>query len=281
DEADGPGDWYTITQSFDTVYTTVAGETIAKRRFFRNVRPMFTPDENAILYFVDSTGVFEPCLIPMDGGRPDTLQRRALMVDEETGIFGAAGVEITERTVLEWSPVSSILAFIAGGRLIFFDYQTETVAPIDGIEKVEEFAWSPDGSQLVAVTSEDGIFLVSAAGSVSGSAVYARERATDEIIGCAFSPSATEPKIGFRLVRKGKSALDSWSALVVVDLSSGAATFASPAVPWHSSREIDVPFDWKRIVWEDDNSGIYAPFAVLDDVNYYRKDYVIFHSYED
>lgn len=287
DEADGMGNWHTVTQSFDTFYQTIAGETIAKRRYYQNIRPMFTPDEANILYFVDSTGVFEPCLIPMAGGSPDTLQRRALMVDEDTGIFAAAGVTISEGTVFEWSPTSNILAFISGGqgaaagRLVFFDYQTETVAPIDGMEKVQEFSWAPDGSQLVAVTDEEGIFIVSAAGAVSGPPVYTRERSTDDIIGATISPSPTEPKVAFRLVRKGKTNLDSWSALVVVDLTSGIAAYASPAVPWSGSRELEVPFDWKRMLWEDDNSGIYAPFAVLDDVNYYRKDFVLFHSHEN
>jgi hypothetical protein len=281
DENDGLGNWYQLTQGYDTILVLVGSEYIPKRRYYQNVVPMFTPDESNVMYFVDTTGVFEPCLIPMVGGSPDTLQRRALMVDAKTGVFEAAGVSISEQTVFQWSPVSNLLAFIAQGRLIFFDYETETVAPIDGLEKVQEFSWSPDGSQLVAVTAEDGILIVSAAGAVSGAPIYVRERATDDIIGVSFSPSLTEPKIVFRLVRKGKTALDSWSALAVVDLSSGVAAYASPTVPWHGSRELDVPYTWKRILWEDDNSGMYAPFAVLDDVNYYRKDFVIFHSFEN
>ena len=281
DQLDGPGNWYQLTQGYDTILVQVGAEKIPKRRYYQNVRPMFSPDESNILYFVDTTGVFEPCLIPMVGGRPDTLQRHALMTDPQTGVFEAAGVSISEKTVLQWNPVSNLLAFIAQGYLVFFDYESETVALIDGLEKVQEFSWAPDGSQLVAVTAEGGVFIVSAAGAVSGMPVYVRERATDDIIGASFSPSLTEPKIGFRLVRKGKTALDSWSALIVVDLSSGGAAYASPAVPWHSSRELDVPYTWKRILWEDDNSGIYAPFAVLDDVNYHNKDYVIFHSFEN
>ena len=97
-------------------------------RYFNNIRPMFTPREDNILYFVDTTGVYEPCIIPMAGGAPDTLSRHAMMVDENTGIFEQAGVSIGENTVFEWNRAWISCRVHLPGEIVFFDYATETVA---------------------------------------------------------------------------------------------------------------------------------------------------------
>jgi hypothetical protein len=242
---------------------------------------MFTPNEDNILYFVDTTGVMEPCLIPMAGGRPDTLQRRALMVDGNTGIFGQAGVNVSEKTVFQWSPgSSSLLSFISNGEIVFFDYTTESVIPIAGLSKVTEFTWAPDGSQLAAVNDE-GLFLVGAGGTLNPDPVFVRERATDDIIGVNWNDDPANPQIAFRLVRKGKSSIDSWSSIVVVDLTSGLWAYNSSTVPWHSSREpADVDYTWMRVMFDEAGTGVYAPFPVLDDVNYPNVDIILVYSHE-
>jgi len=280
DEADGAGNWKTITTSHDSATVIIGPDTITQHRYFSNILPMFTPDESNILYFVDTTGVFEPCLIPMSGGEPDTLQRRALMVDQRMGIFEQAGVEISEKTVFEWNPSSNFLSFIATGNIVFFDYESETVVKISDLTKVTEFAWAPDGSQLAAV-NEEGVCLVSAGGAVAPDPVFVRERPTDDIIGITWNNDLAEPKLAFRLVRKGKSEIDSWSSIIVVDLTSGLWAYASPTVQWHSSREPEqISYIWKRLVFSADDTGIYAPFPVLDDVNYPGKDVILVYSHE-
>jgi hypothetical protein len=281
DEMDGGGEWQTITQSHDSSTAIIGPDTVTVHRYYTNTRPMFTPNEDNILYFVDTTGVMEPCLIPMAGGRPDTLQRRALMVDGNTGIFGQAGVNVSEKTVFQWSPgSSSLLSFISNGEIVFFDYTTESVIPIAGLSKVTEFTWAPDGSQLAAVNDE-GLFLVGAGGTLNPDPVFVRERATDDIIGVNWNDDPANPQIAFRLVRKGKSSIDSWSSIVVVDLTSGLWAYNSSTVPWHSSREpADVDYTWMRVMFDEAGTGVYAPFPVLDDVNYPNVDIILVYSHE-
>jgi hypothetical protein len=255
-------------------------QVVTKYRYFQNIDPMFTPSEDNILYFVDTTDVFEPCLIPMVGGTPDTLQRRALMVNENTGIFEQAGVSVSERTVYEWNPTSDFLSFISLGEIAFFDYTGEAVAVVSGIEKVREFTWAPDGSQLAAV-NDVGIYLVSAGGAVNPNPVFMKDLATDDIYGVNWNNDLANPKLSFRLVRKGKSEVDSWSALVVIDLNAGTWAFASETYPWHSSREPNnLDYTWMRTTFTADDMGIYAPFPVLDPLNYPGKDVILIYSHE-
>ncbi len=280
DEMDGAGGWYTVTTSLDSAVVIAGPDTVTEYRYFNNIKPMFTPSEDNILYFVDTTGVFEPCLIPMIDGAPDTLQRRALMVDEYVGIFEEAGVYIGENTVFEWNPASPVLSFISVGNIILFDYQSEIVSAVSGLESVTEFTWAPDGSQIVAV-NDQGIFLVSSGGAVNPNPIFQRELSTDDIFGINWNNDITNPQVSFRLVRKGKSDIDSWSALIVIDLNSGLWAYASTTVAWHSSREsADIPYTWKRVIFTDDDMGIYAPFPVLDEVNYPGKDVILIYSHE-
>lgn len=280
DELAGGGSWYTVTTSLDSALVISGSNSYWKYRYFQNIMPMFTPSEDNILYYVDTTGVFEPCLIPMVGGAPDTLQRRALMVDQSTGIFEQAGVSVSENTVFEWNPASDFLSFISLGEIVFFDYASEVVAVVNGIENVTEFTWAPDGSQLAAV-NDMGIYLVSAGGAVNPNPVFVKELSTDGIYGVNWNHNLAEPQISFRLVRKGKSEVDSWSSLIVVDLTSGMWAYASGTVPWISAREPSaIDYTWMRTMFTEDDMGIYAPFPVLDDVNYPGKDIILFYSHE-
>jgi len=280
DEMDGAGNWNTITTSLDSATVIIGPDTITQYRYFNNIRPMFTPSEDNILYFVDTTDVFEPCLIPMVGGQPDTLLRRALMVDETTGIFEQAGVSISENTVFQWNPATPFLSFISLGSIVYFDYATEAVAPVSGLEKVTDFAWASDGSQLAAV-NEEGVYLVSVGGAVNPDPIFTRERLTDGIHGIGWNTDLANPQVAFRLVRKGKSNIDSWSALVIVDLTTGLWAYASETFAWHSSREpAQIDYTWMRCLFDEDNTGVYAPFPVLDDVNYPGKDIILIYSHE-
>ena len=280
DELAGPGGWYTLTESHDSSWVIVGPDTILMHRYYNNIRPMFTPSEDNILYFVDTTRVFEPCLIPMVGGEPDTFNRRALMVDENTGIFEQAGVRINENTVFEWNPNVAFLSFIASGQIVFFDYASEMVTVVNELSGVSEFAWAPDGSQLAAV-NDIGVYLVGAGGTAAFDPIFERERATDDIIGVAWNNDGAEPQVVFRLVRKGKTSDESWSALVIVDLNSGLWSYASKSIQWHSSREpSDIDYTWMRALFNEDGTGVYAPFPVLDDINYPGKDIILIYSHQ-
>lgn len=247
-----------VTESHDSTWGMVGVEEGWIHRYYNNTKPMITPDENDLVYFVDSTGVFEPCLMEIDDV-PLISTRKALMVNEGTGIFGQAGINISRSTIFNWNKNLDLLGFISTSKkLCFFDYRNESVQIVPGIEKAEHFAWSPDGTEC-AVVLEDGIWLVSAAGVVSSEPVYLKERSTDGIYGLNWSHN-TEPKLAFRMVRKGKSSEDSYSAIVLCLLNDGTwiNVYVSPSVNWSSAYEPSIEYTYMRVMFDEDEN-IYAP----------------------
>ncbi len=227
------------------------------KHFFRNVRPIFSPDASKIVYFVDSTGTFEPCIINMGGQSPIRDSRHALMVDERHGIFNRAGVAIGEKTydkvVFEWNPtVNNKLAFLDDNRsLCILDVAAENVQALTDVGKVQEFAWASDG-RIAAITS-GGVLIVNQSGTVDS--VFVKEKESDLLVGVAWSSNPSDPKLAFRMIRKGKSTADSFSALVVYSLNSRQWYYATPRISW--ATEPIVPYTYMRAVFEADNNGVY------------------------
>lgn len=241
-----------LTESHDSTQVQIGPDIVWIHRYYRNIRPIFTPDEDLLIYFVDTTGVYEPCLIDIVGGAPVKATRRAL------DLFDAAEVRVNSNTVFQYNSAMDILGFIDAGRdLCFFYPYLGAVAKVPGIEEVEEMAWSPDGSQCV-VSTAGGIWLVSAAGLVSSEAVFTKEKATDGIYGLNWSPNIAEPKIGFRMVRKGRDVEESFSALMISLLNDGVTVYASPSINWSLSYEPDVDYTYMRVVFDQDEV-LYAP----------------------
>jgi hypothetical protein len=232
-----------------------------QEKFYANIKPMITPQEDYIVYFVDSTGVFEPCLIEISGGLPDTTTREALMVEGENyGIFEQADISISENTIFQWRPgawgVEDIVAFIdEDGYLCFFYPYSGMAEKLDdeNIGKVTEFAWAPDGDQFAVVTEWGVVVGMTASGSVH--TVFASEKYTDLIIGIAWSPQMSDPKIAFRLVRQGKTSIESFSTLVIYSLDEDDWYFALDRESW--LREFEVGYDLKRLYYGSDNDGVY------------------------
>jgi hypothetical protein len=275
------GVWETVTESHDSVITEPSpGLFVTTHRYYNNIRPTMSRLADRIVYFVDTTGVYEPCIIPIVNNNPVIGERRAIMVDEEMGIFEQAGATGVGRgTVFQWNPNRDILGFISNGRIFFFDSSTETVARIDELSNVVEFAWSPSGDHL-AVINDEGLYIANLAGGVEGAPVFIKESANDDLIGVGWSQDEVEPRLGFRVVRKGQTSRDAWSALIIADLNSGQWAYASPKVPWSGSNEYEVDYTWKRVMFEDDNTGVYVPMPIADEVNYPDRRVMIFHSFE-
>lgn len=258
-----------LTKSMDstiTIYGTIY-------RYYSNIKPLITPQEDRIIYFVDTTRTYEPCIIEIDGGLPDTLSRRALMVpDKNYGIFHEADVSVSERTFFDWCPQTyDILAFIDdGGILCFFYPYTESVDRFAALGQVTEFAWSPDGEQF-AIVNDDGIGLgMTLSGEVT--TVYTREKLTDDIIGITWSRDiSSDPKLAFRLVRKGKTSIDSFSSLVIYSINDDDWYFALPRI--ELTQEMEVDYHLNRVLIEPDDTGMYVPVPTED-----RS--VIYHSYD-
>ena len=260
-----------LTHSMDSVVTTFG----TNYRYYSNIKPLITPNEDYIIYFVDTSRTYEPCMIEIVGGLPDTLTRTALMVeDEDYGIFYEAGVEVSENTFFEWCPQThDILAFIDDeGTLCFFHPYTDppSVDKLSDLGLVTEFAWSPGGEEF-AVVNDDGLAIgMTLSGAVQ--TVFTREKLTDGIIGIAWSPDTeTDPKIAFRLVRRGRTTSDSFTSLIIYSIIEDDWYYALPRVAW--TREIEVDYHLNKIFYESDNEGIYL--SVPTDGRS-----VIYHSYE-
>ncbi|HUV35435.1 MAG TPA: hypothetical protein VMX58_00675 [Patescibacteria group bacterium] len=270
-----PPTFMTLTQSYYITIKKIGAVWDTSRVYYKNIHPILPPQNDHIIYFVDSTGTFEPCLVPIVGSEPDTLQRRALMLGLDHGIFWLEGIEVGEKTLFEWNPASNLLGFIDTRKfLCFFDYQTETVTRMTSIGKVNEFAWSPDGS-LVAVIKEIGVSIVNPLGD--DRLIFTKERTSDEIFGINWSPDPADPRLGFRIVRKGSGAGESFSAIVVPSSDNDLKWYyASPRVDWYIEPTIE-DYRWLRVLFEQDNAGIYAPVPVA---NVSGREVVIYHSFE-
>ncbi len=262
----------TLTESLDSTTVIYGPDTVIVYRFYHNIKPHFSKLEDYIIYFVDTSGVFEPCKIDIDLGAPDTTTRRAMMIeDEDYGIFAEANIRINESTIFEWCPGSyDILAFIdTDGYVCFFYPGSESVDRLIDIGNVTEFAWSPDGEQF-AVVVEAGLAIgMTASGAVD--LVFERAKVTDDIIGIAWSPSSTDPKIAFRHVRKGKTSLDSYSSLIIYSINEYDWYYALERVSL--TDELEVPYTLKRVFFDAENDGVYVPVPT-------ENRSVIYHSFE-
>ena len=258
----------TVTFSKDSTVTVLG----TSYRYYSNIKPLLTPQEDYLIYFVDTTNAYEPCMIEIVGGLPDTTTRTALMVeDQDYGIFEEAEIEISEVTYFDWCPQThDILAFIdGGGNLCFFYPYTETVDKLTEIGSVSEFAWSPDGDQFAVVTDQGIDIGMTLSGAVEN--VFYREKLSDEIIGIEWSSDSADPKIAFRLVRKGRSSIDSFSSLVLYSVNDDDWYYALPRLQW--TREIEVDYHLKKVLFESDNEGVYLPVPTE-----HRS--VIYHSFQ-
>jgi len=257
-----------LTHSMDSIVTPLG----TNYRFYTNIKPLITPQEDYVIYFVDTSRTYEPCMIEIVGGLPDTLTRTALMVeDEDYGIFAEAGVEVSENTFFDWCPQTyDILAFIDdGGSLCFFHPYTASVDKLTDIGLVSEFAWSPDGEQFAVVTEEGLAIGMTLSGAVQN--VFYREKLTDDIIGIVWSPDESDPKIAFRLVRKGRTSIDSFSSLVLYSINEDDWYYALPRLQW--TGEIDVEYHLNQAFFESDNEGVYLPVPT-------EGRSVIYHSFQ-
>jgi len=224
--------------------------------YWRNIKPMFTPDDAMIIYFCDSTETFEPCLIPMDGSKPNLEERRALMVDARHGIFFYAGVQVSEKAVFQWNPTNSTeLVFIDDKQqLCIFNYVSESVEIM--ATGITEFVYSEDGK--LAAVAEDGVYILEP-GQTQAKRIFTRERATDGLIGVNWSPGLDDQKLGFRMVRKGASVLESYAVLVIHSMDDDRWYYASPEIKPIMATEPAVNYIWMRAIFDPFTGGMYLP----------------------
>jgi hypothetical protein len=264
----------TLTTASDSVYELGWSYT-----YWKNIKPMFTPDDAAIIYFTDSTETFEPCIIPMDGTEPNLAGRRAFMVDANHGIFYYAsvggtrtGVRVSENTVFQWNPANpSEVAFIDDARqFCIFNYVTETVEII--ATGFSEFVYSEDGK--LAAVNEEGVWVMEP-GQTQAKLVFAKERLTDALIGVNWSPGLADQKLGFRMVRKGASSLESFCVLVIYSVDADRWYYASPEIKPVMGMEPVVNYIWMRAIFDPSTGGMYIPVPLSEGGG----KSVIYHSY--
>ncbi len=225
-------------------------------RYWRNIRPLFTPNDGVIIYFNDSTSTFEPCLIPLDGSEPNLAGRRALMVDARRGIFFYAGVKVSEKTIFQWNPVNPAQVMFIDDKQQFcvFDYIAETVGIM--ATGLTEFVFSKDGK--IAAVAPDGVYVLEP-GQTQARRVFTKELATDGVIGINWSSGLDNQRLGFRMVRKGASAVESYSVLVLYSLNDDRWYYASPEIKPVTASEPTVNYLWMRAVFDPIAGGMYVP----------------------
>jgi PKD repeat protein len=246
------GQIQTLTTAKDSIYQLGAWN----YTYWRNIRPMISPDETMIIYFCDSTDTFEPCVIPINGAEPDLDGRRAFMVDDRRGIFYYAGVAVSEKTIFQWNPLNQTqVAFIDDKRqFCVLDYGTEQVEVM--AEGIDEFVFSEDGK--IAAVAEDGVYVLEP-GQTEAKRVFTKERLTDAVIGVNWSPGTTNLRLGFRMVRKGASTVESYAALVIYSMDDDRWYYASPEIKPVMSMETEVSYLWKRALFNLMSDELFVP----------------------
>jgi hypothetical protein len=228
--------------------------------YYRNVKPMFTPDESEIIYFTDSTGTFEPCVIPMSGTSPDIALRRAIMTDARHGIFYYAGVKVSEKTIFQWNPaIPTQVGFIDDSKnFCLFDHSTEHVEIVPNVGKLSEFVWDPNGR--IAAVNDAGVIV--ATPGEEPDTIFAKERSSDAVFGVNWSPDVDNQKLGFRMVRKGASSSESFAALVIYSTADDRWYYASPEIKPILANEPNVSYTWMRAAFDPATGGMYVPVPV-------------------
>jgi|WetSurMetagenome_2_1015567.scaffolds.fasta_scaffold17571_2 hypothetical protein len=242
----------TLTTAKDSVFQLGAWNFT----FWRNIKPMIVPDESAIIYFNDSTEAFEPCIIPLNGLEPNLAERHAIMVDARHGIFFYAGVKVSEKTIFQWNPVNPAqVAFIDDDKqFCIFDYVAGTVeVEATGLA---EFVYSADGK--LAAVADDGVYILEP-GQTEAKRIFTKERATDAVIGVNWSRGLTDQRLGFRMVRKGASTLESYSVLVIYSAADDRWYYASPEIKPIMVTEPSVNYMWMRAIFDSESGGMYIP----------------------
>jgi len=256
-----------LVESIDTVVV----KNLAFPVYFQNILPQYTADERSIIYFSNRISVvdtlpnyYEPYVIPIIGGQPDTSQT------EFFDIVRDARIRIGTNTIIEWNPSGNMAAFNASinnmPTLCYLNYNSADRSlsiDVTGLTRVKEFTWSPDGS-MGAIINSDGVFLVTPGGGII-SAVLNKERDTDDMYGVNWS--RTGDKVAFRLVRKGKVWFESWNAIMEYSVSDDRLVYVSEGYRWEKRDEpADIDYRWKRVHY-DETGEIYAPVFTSADPN--------------
>ncbi len=239
--------------------------------YFQNILPQLTPDENSIIYFSNRISVvdtlpnyYEPYVIPIIGGEPDTSQTEFFDIVRDTRI------RIGANTIIQWSPNGDMAAFSAAvsnmPTLCYLNYNSvdrSLSIDVTGLTRVHEFVWAPDGS-MGAIINDDGVYLVTPGGGII-TEVLNKERDTDDMYGVNWSRNGD--KLAFRVVRKGKVWFESWNAIMEYSLSDDRLVYVSEAYRWEKKDEpVDIDYRWKRVHY-DEMGEIYAPIFTSADPN--------------
>ena len=242
-----------LTTSIDS-FIQIDVDTNVVYVYWRNIHPLITPQQDYVLFFRDTTRYFEPVLVPLDAGGPDTSQARHL------NTFSFADIKIDEETIFQWNPaINTLLGFIdRDGNLCYFDYMAESALKLDNVGVVKEFVWSPDGDYCAAIT-ENGVSRVDLSGNPTE--VFTKEKLSDNISGINWSPDPLESILAFRIVRKGATADESWSSVIILSLETEDWDwyYATPGVAWDSVKEPILNYTWMRVIFGEDSDEFYVP----------------------
>ena len=126
--------------------------------------------------------------------------------------------------------------------------------------------------------NKTGVLILTPPGGAPDTA-FVKERIGDGIAGVNWSlPGVGEQSLGFRMVRKGISTAESFSALVLYSRTNKRWYFASPRIP-ASTTEPTVDYRWLRAAFDPAGFGMYVPVPTLIPAPGEGDQVVIYHSY--
>ncbi len=254
-----------LTKSADSTFIVAGEDTIWLVDYYENALPMITPDDGNIVYFTNRTGVFEPCVIPIEGGEPDTSGTVCMEM------LRGMGIRITRSTIFEWQPNGNRAAFIAfhnmENTLCFMQYDppSDISFEVSGVTDISEFAWSPGGDAGAVITGS-GISIVTPMGEPV-TMVLKKEHPNDKLFGVNWSPVSdlSNPKLGFRLGRPSQSWTESFNSVMIYseNASGSVLSYVTKGYEWPDDLEPNsVDYRWKRVSFSADGEEVYSPMVI-------------------
>jgi len=255
-----------LTKSADSTFIVAGEDTIWLVDYYENALPTLTPDDRNIVYFTNRTGVFEPCVIPIEGGEPDTSAAVCMEV------LRGMDIRISRSTIFEWQPDGNRAAFIAfhnrKNTLCFMQYNppSDISFEVGGVTDIMEFAWSPGGDAGAVITGS-GVSIVTPMGEPVTD-VLRKEHPNDQLFGVNWSPGSdlSNPRIGFRMGRPSQSWTESFNAVMLYSENAqgdGVLSYVTRGYNWPDELEPgSVDYRWKRVSFSADGETIYSPMVI-------------------
>jgi Tol biopolymer transport system component len=234
----------------------------------RGFFPTFSTDGKWLVYVLDTnrSAQYELYGSPMTGNDVDGSIASAVRMTDTGGAITSGDPPAVKRPLMQWNPVSPVLAIVAADNVLYLVQTTSTgsvVASVPEVPKPAELTWSDDGTMLAAsysVTTGGDAHATVATITPSG-AVTVRVTAVagDAVRDMAFSPDGKW--MLYRVSRGGGS----WFEVVDIGAGKLSAPLAVTAVEAVGDAGAYRGLMSLQPVWTSSNLMIYPTFGTSSD----------------